>query len=72
MTHISNAAACCAQSRLAAYDETNKSTLHKETTQAEHKQKFDWEKNSANLRKLADSEREQEIAEAEGASEAND
>ena len=59
MSIISSTSACCAQSTLAAYEETNKATLaaneptnQVEDSQKAETQKFDWEKNAANLRRL--------------------
>jgi hypothetical protein len=60
MAMIAGVAACCACSTLATYQETNKAMLaaRERTNQTEPQKKFDWEENSARLRKLASSAQE--------------
>ena len=54
MSTIGAAAACSACSTLAEYEETNKATAApQETEDAKQNRKFDWQKNSENLRSLA-------------------
>ena len=54
MSTTAGAAACCAQSTLAAYEETTQATLaaQKEANKVAPTQKFDWEENAAKLREL--------------------
>jgi hypothetical protein len=60
MNTIGCSAAC--QVSLASHQETNKAKLgaHQEPQHAQPAHKFDWEKNSQNLRKLADAHQAEE------------
>ncbi len=52
------AAACSACSTLTEYEETNKATAAlEETDEAKQNRKFDWQKNSENLQRLANAAR---------------
>ena len=54
MSTIGAAAACSACSTLAEYEEINKATAApEEVEEAKQNRKFDWQKNSENLRRLA-------------------
>jgi hypothetical protein len=57
------AAACCTYSTLEKYEETNKATsaAPEEADDAKQNRHFDWQENSANLRKLAKADRGDEI-----------
>ena len=59
MSTIGAAAACSACSTLAEYEETNKETAAppEETDEAKQNRKFDWQKNSENLQRLANAAR---------------
>ena len=69
MSTIACAAACCAHSTLAAYEETSQATLaaQKETNKVAPTQKFDWEENTAKLRELkrANSSLKRDLLESE-------
>ncbi len=70
MNIVAGAAACCAQSTLAAYEEISQATLaaREETEQAKPDKGFDWEQNAAKLRelKLENSSLNRDRVESEG------